>query len=130
MEISKLKPCNILLLLITAGVLVTGCNRPIGRTAEPGSSGACAIALTPHQGSEPIDLEISRLQAEARDSSDTSRFMERLGWTFVQKARVSYDPGYYKLAESCAACMESLQQEAPEALLLRGHVMKDRKSVV
>ena len=123
MEISKLKLCNTLLLLVIAGIVMTGCNRPITRAAESGGPVPCEIALTPHQGSESIDLEISRLQTEARNSTAPGSLMERLGWTFVQKARVSYDPGYYKLAESCAACMDSLQQEGPEALLLRGHVM-------
>ena len=117
--------CNIVLLLMTAGVLLTGCNRSLkeGRDSEAVAPSACAVALTPHRGDEPIDLEIIRLQTEARSSTDAGRVMERLGWTFVQKARLSYDPGYYKLAEACAACIESSHQEAPEALLLRGHVL-------
>ncbi len=120
-----MKRCNILLMLVTAGVLLTGCNRPLigKRASAAGAPGACAVALTPHQGNDPIDLEITRLQAEARDSTEASRLMERLGWTFVQKARLSYDPGYYKLAEACAACLESRHQDGPEALLLRGHVL-------
>jgi tetratricopeptide (TPR) repeat protein len=125
MRLLTMKRCNILLLLLTAGVLLTGCNKSVndGPDSQPVAPSACAVALTPHKGSEPIDLEITRLQTEARDSTEASRLMERLGWTFVQKARLSYDPGYYKLAEACAACIGSSQQDAPEALLLRGHVL-------
>ena len=125
MGILMMKRCNILLSLVTAGVLLTGCNRHLSgkRASEQVAPSACAVALTPHHGSDPIDLEISRLQTEARNSTEPSRLMERLGWTFVQKARLSYDPGYYKLAEACAACLESRQQDSPEALLLRGHVL-------
>ena len=124
MGILKMNRSNILLVLITAGVLLTGCNRSRNaeREAEAVAPSPCTVALTPNRGGESIDLEISRLQAEARDSTDASRVMERLGWTFVQKARISYDPGYYKLAEACAACIESSKRDAPEALLLRGHV--------
>src|SRR4029077_4652122 len=39
--------------------------------------------------------------------------------------RESFDPGYYKLAEQCALCLESRQAHATEALLLRGHVLQN-----
>jgi tetratricopeptide (TPR) repeat protein len=42
--------------------------------------------------------------------------LERLGWAFVTKARVSFDPGFYKLAEQCALCIESQKPHSPEAL--------------
>jgi Flp pilus assembly protein TadD len=49
--------------------------------------------------------------------------LERLGWLFVAKARQSFDPGFYKLAEQCALCLETRQSQSPEALLLRGHAL-------
>jgi tetratricopeptide (TPR) repeat protein len=83
----------------------------------------CAVALTPHKGTSPEDTEIELLQERAREASDPARALERLGWRFVAKARVSYDPGYYKLAEQSALCLEARKPESPEALLLRGHVL-------
>jgi tetratricopeptide (TPR) repeat protein len=41
----------------------------------------------------------------------------------VQKSRISYDQGFYKLAEQCAVCIESQHPASPDALLLRGHVL-------
>jgi tetratricopeptide (TPR) repeat protein len=49
--------------------------------------------------------------------------MKRLGWTFVRKARSSYDPGYYKLAEQCSLCVQSMEANDPDALLLQGHIL-------
>jgi tetratricopeptide (TPR) repeat protein len=88
------------------------------RTTTP-----CALALVPTPGNESIDSEIARLQQQAKRASDPSRALEQLGWLFVKKARLSYDAGYYKLAEQCAACMETKQANSAEALLLRGHVL-------
>ena len=50
-------------------------------------------------------------------------FLEQLGWLYVAKARASYDPGFYKLAEHCALALEVADPKSPEALLLRGHVL-------
>jgi tetratricopeptide (TPR) repeat protein len=86
-------------------------------------SSPCPLALAPHSGTDQVDREIARLQQEAKAASDPSRALERLGWMFVSKARISYDPGYYKLAEQCAVCMESRNPKSPEALLLHGHVL-------
>ncbi|MBA3892954.1 MAG: tetratricopeptide repeat protein [Gemmatimonadales bacterium] len=49
--------------------------------------------------------------------------LDRLGWTYVAKARLSYDPGYYRLAEQTGLCLDTHQPDSPEALLLRGHAM-------
>jgi tetratricopeptide (TPR) repeat protein len=46
-----------------------------------------------------------------------------LGWLFVAKARTSFDPGYYKLAEHCALVLERAQPKAAAAWLLRGHAL-------
>jgi tetratricopeptide (TPR) repeat protein len=85
----------------------------------------CALALAPPEGAEKEDLEIIRLQNKVRTTSDSTAWMEQLGWAFVQKARVSFDPGYYKLAEQCALCLETSRPGCAEALLLRAHVLNN-----
>jgi len=84
----------------------------------------CAIALAPHKGGEEIDREIERLQDEARSNPDRADSMKRLGWAFIAKARLSYDPGYYKLGEQCALCIRSKNDDDPDALLLQGHILQ------
>jgi tetratricopeptide (TPR) repeat protein len=84
----------------------------------------CELILAPHAGTGRLDAEIMRLQAKLRNETNTIPYLEKLGWLFVAKARESFDPGYYKLAEQCALCLESQQPGAAEALLLRGHVLQ------
>ena len=84
----------------------------------------CEMGLAPHAGTGRLDAEITRLQAKLRNETNPIPHLERLGWLFVAKARESFDPGYYKLAEQCALCLESHQAHATEALLLRGHVLQ------
>ena len=86
--------------------------------------GPCELILAPHAGTGRLDLEITRSQAKVRNETNAFQYVERLGWLFVAKARESFDPGYYKLAEQCALCLESEQPHAAEALLLRGHVLQ------
>jgi tetratricopeptide (TPR) repeat protein len=84
----------------------------------------CAIALAPHVGDTEIDREIKRLQDEARANAERTDPMKRLGWAFVAKARLSYDPGYYKLSQQCALCVRSKNDDDPDALLLQGHILQ------
>ncbi len=83
----------------------------------------CTLALAPHSGDERLDREIVRLQAEGLKAKDPKLTLEKLGWSFVEKARVSHDPGFYRLAEQCALCIESTRPEGGEAMLLRGHAL-------
>ncbi len=83
----------------------------------------CAIALTRHPGSDRADQEIILHQQHARQAEKPVPHLERLGWAFVAKARLSFDPGFYTLAEQCALCIEMHQPHSLEALLLRGHVL-------
>jgi tetratricopeptide (TPR) repeat protein len=83
---------------------------------------ARALALAPHHGTETIDTQIIGAQETAAHAkADDPRPLEKLGWLFVQKARVSNDPGYYKLAEQCGLAIEQTAPDQPDALLLRGH---------
>ena len=85
----------------------------------------CALALAPHEGPDEADREIIRLQTKARSASDPAPWLERLGWAFVAKARVSFDPGFYKLAEQCAWCLDAKKPGCAEALLLRAHALNN-----
>src|SRR5207247_9745450 len=76
-------------------------------------------------GNGRLDSEIRRLQERVRAATNLNPGLERLGWLFVAKARESFDPGYYKLAEACAKALEARTAGRPEALLLRGHVLQN-----
>lgn len=107
---------------LAAVLLLVGCGRA-DRAASSAAADPCAVALAPHQGTTVLDHDIVRLQDKARQASDRLVPLERLGWTFVAKARVSFDPGFYKLAEQVALCMAAEQSSGAETLLLRGHVL-------
>ena len=104
--------------------LLTGCGRGNGPSPSTSATDPCAVALAAHRGSSALDQDIARLQERARQARDRPVALERLGWTFVAKARVSFDPGFYKLAEQAALCMSTGMPQGAEALLLRGHVLQ------
>ncbi len=81
------------------------------------------IILAPQSGDGKVDREIARLQQAVPNARNPNLLIEKLGWTFVAKARQSFDPGYYKLAEQCAVYLDSRQPGSCDALLLRGHVL-------
>ena len=93
--------------------------------SSPPTVDSCDLILVPHEGKGRLDLEIIHLQQKIATERDAAKWVERLGWTFVAKARETFDPGYYKLAEHCAFCLESHQSHSAEALLLRGHVLQN-----
>lgn len=126
-------------LTVTAMLAVTGCSHqtPLAGAGpdlpEPAKSDLtgpvtgvdpCEIVLVAQGGNGRIDQQISRQQANVRGDKNTLASLERLGWLYVAKARASFDPGYYKLAEQCALCLESRAPHCAEALLLRGHVLQ------
>lgn len=126
------------ILLSTAfGLFVSGCQRQtpssFGATSEASlklaptlsSAGldACQLVLAPPPSNGRIEREMMRLQERVRAGREEFQSLERLGWLYVAKARESFDPGFYKLAEQCALCLESRQPHAFEALLLHGHVL-------
>ncbi|PWU14036.1 MAG: hypothetical protein C5B50_18080 [Verrucomicrobia bacterium] len=83
------------------------------------------IALTPLDGDGPLDQKIAATQARARSAADPSQALERLGWLFIAKARVSFDPGFFALAEQCALAMDGRKPNSPESLLLRGYALQN-----
>ena len=118
-------------LLPAVGWLLAGCRpAPSNQATAPApvqnasAPDALSLVLASHQGEGKVDREITRLQNEVRQATDPGPWLERLGWMFVAKARQSFDPGFYKLAEQCAVALESRQPGVShEALLLRGHVL-------
>jgi len=101
-------------------------SRPIKTTASVQVfDGPLAVVLAPQTGDSRADKEISQIQQRVRDGRNVQLWLERLGWAFVAKARESFDPGFYKLAEQCARCIEEQNPQSQEAMLLRAHVLQN-----
>ncbi len=116
------------------------CGAASGST-EMKPAGPCELALAAQGGETALDREIAGMQQELRANANPRQRnakIEQLGWAYVEKARGSFDPGYYKLAEQCALCLEArpgrseAEAQAPlastksiraAALLLRGHAL-------
>ena len=79
------------------------------------------IVLTPISGETKLDRQIADLQARIKDAPEKGPLLERLGWAFVSKARVSSDPGYYTLAEQAAKAIMTMTPDDAAATLLLGH---------
>ena len=82
------------------------------------------LVLTPQAGESRTDREISQFQQRIREGRNVELWLDRLGWAFVAKARESFDPGFYKVAEQCARCIEKRNPQSQEAMLLRAHVLQ------
>jgi tetratricopeptide (TPR) repeat protein len=115
----------IIVLLLVPGLLAGCRSASKGQAAELNAADPCAIALAPPNQSEneESDREIVRMQQAAQRASDPTPYIEKIAWTYVEKARLSYDPGYYKIAEQCAACIDSHKPQSNQAMLLRGHIL-------
>jgi tetratricopeptide (TPR) repeat protein len=121
--------------LSLAVLLVTqiGCERSDSKKAEgigaqnkiQSAPDPLRIVLAPLGGDTALDKKIAQAQAQVPAATDRFMALEKLGWLFIAKARVSFDPGFYKLAEQCGLAMSSLRLHSPEALLLRGHVLQN-----
>jgi tetratricopeptide (TPR) repeat protein len=85
---------------------------------------SCRLVLAPLPVNKPIDRDIAQQQARVLSGSSSAAALEQLGWTFIKKARVSFDAGFYKLAEQCAVCAETRGSKGPETLLLRAHALQ------
>src|SRR5262247_3947443 len=103
------------ILIIVSTIAANACHRASG--GAPATAAPCEIALASRSGDAKIDREIARLQQEVRSNArpfQTAAMIEKLGWSFVEKARENFDPGFYKLAEQCALCLESKQSESKQ----------------
>jgi tetratricopeptide (TPR) repeat protein len=105
--------------------LLLGCTRrqDPASSSDFATSRACEIALAPLKGDTALDKGIAQFQERARASTGSIVELERVGWLLVAKARTTLDPGYYKLAQVCALCMEARQPHRAETKLLAGHVL-------
>ena len=122
--------CAGLLLALTQAL---GCQRtatppatasgPAGTTAPSIAPDPCVVALAPAVGDAASDTAISRAQLDAGSPAHDRAALERLGYLYIARARVSNDPGDYTLAEKAAACLEARYPDEAAALLLRGHVL-------
>ncbi len=91
-------------------------------TAAAQASDPLRVALTPHTGDTAVDRQIQELQGKVESGRNRNAFLERLGWAFVAKARLSSDPGFYTLAEEAAKAITRDSPDDPTALLLLGHI--------
>ena len=92
--------------------------QPVGAKGRP-----LDWILVPQVGGTILDEQIRIAQRAVQKSMAQDVALEKLGWLFVAKARISFDSGYYKLAEQCALSIESRDPTNAGALLLRGHVL-------
>jgi tetratricopeptide (TPR) repeat protein len=119
-------PISLLSVLFLAVLGSTACNPGAKQASQQdGPSDPCAIALLTSEGGQTVDGPVKRLQQEIREANNPAAKLERLGWLYVSRARARHDPGFYKLAEQAAACMEKSDRESAAALLLRGHVQQN-----
>jgi tetratricopeptide (TPR) repeat protein len=102
-------------------------NKPQAEVESPALASVpdpCGLILLPVAGESELDKNIAKAQAVIKAGGfNANPSIERLGWLFVSKARTSFDPGYYKLAEQCALCLSDKEPTNAAALLLRGHVL-------
>jgi tetratricopeptide (TPR) repeat protein len=125
-------------MLVLVGLLLTvvpnlGCHQPekasgsssavAAQSAPPLAIDACAAALAPAAGQSERDRAIARAQHDAGTPARAHGALERLGYLYIARARVSNDHGDYTLAEKAAGCLESRYPGEAAALLLRGHVL-------
>jgi tetratricopeptide (TPR) repeat protein len=93
--------------------------------AVPGGSleEARAIILAPVEDAGGLAEQFSATQQKLRIQPDDAGSLEKLGRLFVTQARLSFDPGYYTLAEQCARLLAEKNPQSPQALLLQGHAL-------
>src|SRR5688572_4192040 len=105
-------------------VIVVVAGRKTPSTDSPNQPASCRLAFARLSGDKPIDREIAQQQSLIVRGNFSPVAIEKLGWLYVKKARLSFDTGFYKLAEQCAACLEARDSKGAETLLLRAHALQ------
>lgn len=82
---------------------------------------SCHIVLTEQQNKKKLNYLIQQIWKPANTQLENLVNLEKLGWFYIEQARNSYDPGFYKLAEQTALCMQSFKIENISSDLLLGH---------
>ena len=114
-------------LRLVCGLLVFISAARAGRAAEISAPAVIpALLLIEPREATPIDGQILACQRRLKTAAAPGAELERLGWLYIAKARASSDPGFYTLAGIAADALEKNFQLAPEAWLLRGHVLQTR----
>lgn len=85
-----------------------------------------ALLMIPPRDATAIDRQILASQRKLEDTTAPGAELERLGWLYIAKARVSSDPGFFTLAGVAADALEHKFDLPQEAWLLRGHVLQTR----
>ena len=118
----------VILFVVVAAISITAFSRNSQKAAAEAPAPKTAtepdplkIVLTPMGGETKLDAQIAELQRRIKDEPEKGALLERLGWAFVSKARVSSDPGYYTLAEQAAKAIIATTPDEPAATLLLGH---------
>lgn len=126
-KLSRPLSIALLVLLVASSAVVIGrvwSLAPLATTQKKGELALAPdplhIALTPLDGDSALDREIRDLQGKVERGGRAS--LERLGWAFVEKARLSSDPGFYNLAEQAARAILTRTPNDPAGLLLLGHI--------
>lgn len=83
---------------------------------------SCQIALIPHEGALASDKKISKYQSKVELANNRLPYLENLAWAYIQKARESFDEGFYLLAQHTAYCMQTQDENDLDALLVLGHI--------
>ena len=84
---------------------------------------SCELSLANHKGESPLDIDIARYQKLSQGTYNSNVYLERLGWAYISKARSSFDPGYFKLAQQTGLCLQHRDPNDLQAQLLLGHVL-------
>jgi tetratricopeptide (TPR) repeat protein len=112
---------------LAAAIVLLFALSPLGAattyTDRPSASPIPAILLLEPRDTTALDAQIRTSQFRLKHSALPGAELERLGWLFVAKARVSSDPGYITLAGIAADTLEQSFALPAEARLLRGHVL-------
>ena len=82
-------------------------SKPGGTTSPTVAPDPCVVALAPAAGDQAKDAAISRAQLDAASPAHDRAALERLGYLYIARARLSNNPGDYTLAEKAAACLET-----------------------
>lgn len=123
------KLCYLFALLLLVGAAIFYAtfrkpDQPAPLQVEQDSSAVAdplAVILTPMGGNDKADRDIAELQGKIREDRGANPLIERLGWAFIAKARLSSDPGFYPLAEQAAKVIRARTPGDAGAALLLGH---------
>lgn len=120
----KLAYLSLLLLLVGASFAFRQFHKTSSPPVKQASSlvaDPLAFILTSLGGDDKADRDIAELQEKISNDRGASALIERLGWAFIAKARLSSDPGFYPLAEQAAKVIRARAPNDPGAALLLGH---------